>query len=76
MEIAVQVMAGSNKSLVVRERGKYRLYVKSDARGNRANLEVLGMLAKEFSVPIRSVKIVSGKKSKFKKIEIHENIAA
>jgi uncharacterized protein (TIGR00251 family) len=50
--------------------GKYFIYLKSIPKNNKANIELINLLSKEFKVPVDKIKIKAGKTSKKKIIEI------
>jgi uncharacterized protein YggU (UPF0235/DUF167 family) len=70
-KINVRVRANSSESKI-EDFGDYKflVYVKSPAEDNRANIEMLNLVAKHIGVPATKLKIVSGASSKDKTIEI------
>jgi uncharacterized protein YggU (UPF0235/DUF167 family) len=50
--------------------GRYLIYLKSPAENNKANMELINLLSKEFGVPPASIKIKSGRSFGEKLIEI------
>jgi len=68
MKISVKVNANASKQEIVKlNEGHYRAYLKSPARENKANLELISLLKKYFKAQVR---IVKGFGSKNKIIEL------
>ena len=58
MIITIKTIPNSSKSLIEKVSEKeYKAYVKSPAENNKANIELINLLAKYLSIPARSVKI-------------------
>ena len=72
MKIQVKVKPNSRTEEVNREGDSYIVRVKEPPREGKANLAVVKLLAKHFSVPKSHVRIVSGLTSRAKVIEIAE----
>ena len=69
LEIRVQTRA-SRSEVVVTSDGTLKVYVMAAADGGKANKAVAELLAKRLHIPKRGVTIVSGEKSRTKKIAI------
>jgi len=67
MKIKVKVKPNSGRQEIVKEGDKYLVYLKSCPENNKANVELVKLLKKYFSRP---VKIKSGLSSRKKIIEI------
>ena len=73
-KISVKVYPDSRKNKVVKlKNNNYKIYTKAPAKNNMANKSVVELISKEFGIPQNNIKIVSGLKSKNKKIEITKN---
>jgi len=72
MKIQVKVKPSSRPEEVNREGDSYIVRVKEPPREGKANLAVVKLLAKHFSVPKSHVRIVSGLTSRAKVIEVAE----
>ena len=71
MRVCVHVKPGSRREVLDRlENGDFRVTVKEEARGNRANLRVQQMIAEHFNVPVTSVRFQSGGRSKKKVFDV------
>lgn len=72
MEIKVEVKLDKNKSALIRSKEpcSFEARLKSKAKHNMANDELILLLAKEFQVEQKSIKIVKGQKSTHKLLEI------
>ncbi|MBN1405238.1 MAG: DUF167 domain-containing protein [Candidatus Omnitrophica bacterium] len=71
MRISVKVKANAKQEkLAAAEGGGYTAYVKAPAIENRANTALIELLCEHFNVPKSLIRIVSGKASKHKIIEI------
>lgn len=72
MIINVRVRPSSLKDEVIKlEDGKYKVNVREPAEDGRANAKVINLLAKEFNVSFRQIRI-KNPKSRDKSIEITE----
>lgn len=73
LKITVKVKANAKQEMVeeVRE-GYYRVAVKAKPVGGQANKALIKLLAKYFKVPVAQVRIVFGRTSKEKVVEIGE----
>jgi len=73
--INLHVIPGSSKSVFPAGFNKWRscieIKVKSEAKDNKANIEVLNLVSSFFVIPLERIFIVSGKKSREKKVEIN-----
>lgn len=67
MILEISVVPKSGRFRIVKKDGKVKIFLKSPAEENKANLELIKEFGKLFGKP---VKIVSGIKSKHKKLEI------
>jgi len=73
MIIKVKVKPNSKKEEINKvSENEYEIYVGEEAENNKANIRVVNLLAKEFDVSFRDIKIIN-KRSKDKLIEIKEN---
>lgn len=71
MYIRVEVLAGARRTRLVKNMNDtYTAQLKEEAQGGRANLELRALIAKEFSVPITSVRIEKGHRARSKVIHI------
>ncbi len=70
-KINVRVRANSSESKI-EDFGDYKflVYVKSPAEDNKANIEMLNLVAKHIGVPATKLRIISGASGKDKTIEI------
>ena len=69
MKIKAKVIPNAKKNEVI-ESGGIKVYVKSPAKEGKANKEAVELLAKYFKVKKNQIKIVRGKKSREKVIEL------
>lgn len=69
MEIKVKVKPGSSKQELKKIEEGYEAHVKAPAENNKANIELIKLLKKEFG---SDVKIIRGYKSRNKVVEIKE----
>jgi uncharacterized protein (TIGR00251 family) len=64
MRLSIKVYPNSKKQEIVKiEEDKYKIYLKNKAEDNKANIELLKLLRKEFN---KQFKITRGKTSKEK----------
>ena len=56
----------------LRETGEQIVRLNAPAHEGKANAALIDFLAKTYGVPKRNVKILSGEKSRKKRVEIHE----
>lgn len=72
MEIKVEVKLEKNRSELTRTKdpSRFEAKLKSKAKHNLANNELVALLASEFQVEQKSIKIVKGQKSIRKVLEI------
>lgn len=75
MKITVRVKPGSKKGPLVQPAldGSLLIFVREAAVEGKANEAVIKLLAAHFGVPKSNVRLVSGHKSKIKRIEIQMN---
>jgi len=74
MEIKVEVKLESNKSDISQSKktGSFCAKIKSAAKNNMANEELMGLLSRRFKVPQKSIRIIKGRKSTHKVLEIKD----
>ena len=71
MRIRVKVNAGSrSESVRLLEAGFYQVRTRAPAEDGRANARVLELLAEEFGVPVRRIRIVTGHTRPLKLVEV------
>ena len=71
-EIDVRVIPKSSRNEIVGEEGRtVKIKVTSPPVDGKANKAVIALLSKKLNVPKRNVEIVSGEKSRNKKIRIY-----
>lgn len=71
MLVSVRVRAGARKESVEKTGdNRYRIAVREEAEGNRANDRVRTLIALEYAVPTTRVRIVKGHHSPGKVMEI------
>ena len=71
MIINVKVKTNSSKQKIENfGGGRYLIYLESAPENNKANIELINFLSKEFGVPPKSIKIKFGQTSDKKLIEI------
>jgi len=58
------------RKIVYYNDGVYKVYLRSSPENSRANKELVKYLSKSLDVPVRQVRIVSGKKSRMKTVAI------
>ena len=69
-KIKLKVTPNAKRNEVLEENGKFRVYVKARAITGKANKAVIETLAEFFKVKKKNVRIVSGKRSREKTVEI------
>ena len=69
MEIIVKVSPNSKKQDIKKDGPTYKIKLKSEAKGNNANKELISFLSKHFEVPSKNIKIKAGLKSSKKIID-------
>ncbi|HLD98529.1 MAG TPA: DUF167 domain-containing protein [Candidatus Nanoarchaeia archaeon] len=74
MIIKVKVKSNSSKDLVeeISKDNGYLVYVKAFPENNKANLSVIKLLSKYFKTQDSNIKIIKGKTSRNKLIELKE----
>ncbi len=74
MKLNVKVIPNSSRSKVEKGDKKdfFKIYLKSAPKKGKANEELIQLLSKYFNVKKGNVRIVKGKTSKLKEIEINE----
>jgi uncharacterized protein (TIGR00251 family) len=72
MKIVVTVKPGSSKEKVEKKEDGYLVHVKEPPVEGKANRAVIKLLAKFLGISSEGIKILSGKKSKRKLIEIKD----
>jgi uncharacterized protein YggU (UPF0235/DUF167 family) len=70
MEIKAIIHTQANRRKIVFNKTSYNIWVRSDPIGNRANEEIIALVAKTFNVSGKSVKIIKGSKGSRKTIYI------
>lgn len=70
MKIRVKVKTNQPSQGIEKKRDKYKIELKSEAKNNEANKELINLLAKHFEVPASNIKIKAGLSSRNKLIEI------
>ena len=70
MKISVKVKPNSRLEEVTQDKDGYLVKVKDPPKEGKANRSLVRLLAEYFKVPISSVKIISGLKSRNKTVEI------
>jgi len=71
MYIKVKVIAGSKKELIQKKsENSFFIWVKEPAERNLANKKVCEIIAKEFNVSVKTVRIISGHHSPSKILSI------
>jgi uncharacterized protein (TIGR00251 family) len=73
MKIVVNVKPGSSKEKIEKNEEGFLVYVKEPPVEGKANRAVIKLLAKSLGVSREGIKILSGKKSKRKLIEIEDS---
>ncbi len=75
MKIFVKVKPNSTKKNIIKSgENKYTIELTSPAEKNKANLELVKILAKHLSIPTRSIIIKSGLTNREKIIEVKNEI--
>lgn len=69
MKFKIKVVPGSDKDEVVRVDEDFVVYVKDNAENNKANLKVIKLLSRYFSVDYKGIKL-KGLTSRVKYVEI------
>lgn len=71
MIIKIRAKPSSKKEAVnVKENNTFEVFVKEKAEDNKANIAIIKLLSKHFSVSSSNIKIIKGLSSKQKVIEI------
>jgi len=68
--IKIKVIPNAKDNFITEEKGQYKVHVKKPAINNKANEEVVKVLAKYFNVKKSNIIIVKGKTSRNKIINI------
>jgi len=68
--ISVRVVPNARKPRIVNDENGFKIYVTAPAEGGRANAAVIAQLADFFGVAPKSVRIVSGERSRRKIVEV------
>lgn len=75
MYIKVQVYAGMKKEQVTRlKEHHFEIVTKAPARGNAANRKIRELIAAEYGVPDRHIRLVSGHHHPNKILEVIKNV--
>jgi len=73
MILTIKTIPNSSKSLIEKiSENQYKAYVKSSPQNNKANIELINLLAKYFSIHAKSIKI-KNPSSRNKIIEIENS---
>jgi uncharacterized protein YggU (UPF0235/DUF167 family) len=75
MVISIKVKPRSRDDRLVFENGVVIVRVKAAAVDDKANEAVIGLLARELDIPKSHMKIVGGRTSRFKRIDMPEAAA-
>lgn len=70
INIKVKVFAEMSSNKVVREKDRILVYVKARKKNLEANEAVINLISKEMNVEISKIKIIKGKRSQNKTLEI------
>jgi len=71
MIINIKVIANAKRQEIKQENDKLKIYLKSKPEKGKANEELINLLASHFNVSKINFKILKGKKSRNKLIEIN-----
>jgi hypothetical protein len=69
IKVKVKTRKGEQKIVELGE-NKYLIYLKSEPKDNKANIELINLLSKYFSASPKNIKIKSGRSSRDKILEI------
>lgn len=72
MIIKVKAKPNSSKQLVEEKEGVLHISLKESAEHNKANIELINLLAKYFNTFLANVRILRGKTSRNKIVEVKE----
>jgi hypothetical protein len=72
MILKIKAKPNSNKQGISEKEGILHVMLKESPEANKANIELINLLAKHFNKPASSVRILRGKSSRNKIIEIKE----
>lgn len=75
MKIRVKVKANQEKQEIKKKGNKYKIKLKEEAKNNKANKELINLLAKYFNVPARSIQIKSGLSSRNKLLMLRDEFS-
>ena len=70
MIINAKVKPNSGKQLVEMKEGVLHVSLKESAEQNKANIELMNLLAKHFNTSAKEIKILRGKTSRNKIVEV------
>ncbi|MFA5174327.1 MAG: DUF167 domain-containing protein [Candidatus Pacearchaeota archaeon] len=71
MIIKIKVNPGKNKEKIEKvSEDEYIIDLTERAEDNKANIELFNLLKRHFNVPVKNIKIIKGKTSRKKIIEI------
>ncbi len=70
MELTIYVVPNAKKAGIKQDQGKLKIYLRSIAKDNRANKELVRILAKALGCPKSSILIARGEKSRQKTLSI------
>jgi len=70
MIIKVKAKPGSSRQEIIEKENVFHVNLKQSPKANKANIELINLLARHFNKPANSIKILRGKTSHNKIIEI------
>lgn len=70
MLIKIKARPGSGQQKIEQKEGHLEISLKNPAEQNKANIELINLVAKYFNKPVSAIKIIRGKTSKNKLIEV------
>ncbi len=70
MILKIKAMPNSKEREISEEKGVFHVRLKESPEDNKANIELINMLAKHFGKPASSIRIIRGKTSHNKIVEI------
>ena len=75
LTIDVKIIPQSGKqNIVIDKSGTIKIYLKSEPKRNKANIELIKFLSKKFNLLETDIKILAGLKTRKKKIKINLNL--
>jgi len=70
MILKIKAKPNSGKQEISEKEGVFHVCLKENAEDNKANIELINLLARHFNKPAGSIKIIRGKASRNKIVEI------